>query len=337
MIDTAATPQIGLGQVRHVRLRPARNSFTYATYFLMLPMRGLRAQPSKALARNRFGLISFHDRDHGDGRADSLAWLDELLASEGVGDADGEVWLHCYPRVLGVTFKPVSFWYCHRADATLAAIVVEVNNTFGERHCYLLRGVGKMIDSGDGDPHEMLRSRDLFGFWQGLLRVVGSFGDCPRCLAVCPVGNDYHAHLADAQKVIPEKTPEKVALGQAMQGARAQHEQRWRSRCRPQRLEHALGRAETATRAWSRGSCRSSSKRSASARPRHSPRPTRTRETWMVGVFKQPLTAADIKAKARALGADLVGIADGAAMNAHPPDPPIRGARPISPSSTASG
>jgi len=56
-----------------------------------------------------------------------------------------------------------------------------------------------------------IHSRDLFGFWQGLLRVVGSFGDCPRCLAVCPVGNDYHAHLADIQKVIPEKTPEKVA------------------------------------------------------------------------------------------------------------------------------
>jgi epoxyqueuosine reductase QueG len=66
----------------------------------------------------------------------------------------------------------------------------------------------------------MLRSRDIFGFWQGLLRVVGSFGDCPRCLAVCPVGNDYHAHLAEMQKVIPEKTPEKAALGKEYQAAR---------------------------------------------------------------------------------------------------------------------
>jgi epoxyqueuosine reductase QueG len=65
-----------------------------------------------------------------------------------------------------------------------------------------------------------LRSRDLFGFWQGLLRVVGSFGDCPRCLAVCPVGNDYHAHLADIQKVIPEKTPEKVAKAAGFKQAR---------------------------------------------------------------------------------------------------------------------
>ena len=140
MNTTAAQAQLGTGQVRHTRVRPAQNSFTYATYFLMLPMRSLRRAPSEVLARNRFGLISFFDRDHGDGRADSLAWLDELLASEGVIDAAGEVWLHCYPRVLGFTFKPVSFWYCHRADGSLAAVVVEVNNTFGERHCYLLTG-----------------------------------------------------------------------------------------------------------------------------------------------------------------------------------------------------
>ncbi len=41
----------------------------------------------------------------------------------------------------------------------------------------------------------------------------------------------------------------------------------------------------------------------------------------MVGVYRKPLTAAEIKTKARELGADLVGIADGATLNAHPPDP----------------
>ncbi len=41
----------------------------------------------------------------------------------------------------------------------------------------------------------------------------------------------------------------------------------------------------------------------------------------MVTAFKQPLTAAEIKAKARAFGADLVGIADGATLDRHPPDP----------------
>jgi uncharacterized protein len=133
---------IGFGQVRHTRLRPARNAFAYPTYFLMLPMRTLAHTPCPVLARNRRALLSFYDQDHGDGRSmadgGALAWLDQLLRSEGIDDADGEAWLHSYPRVLGYAFKPVSFWYCHQSNGKLRAIVVEVNNTFGERHVYLL-------------------------------------------------------------------------------------------------------------------------------------------------------------------------------------------------------
>jgi DUF1365 family protein len=138
----SAQPLIGTGEVLHTRLRPVRHAFRYPSFFVLLPLRSLRAQGTGALPRNRFGLVSFHDRDHGDGRADSLAWLDETLQAQGVHDADGEVWLHCFPRVLGFAFKPVSFWYAHRADGGLAAVLVEVNNTFGERHCYLLQGAG---------------------------------------------------------------------------------------------------------------------------------------------------------------------------------------------------
>ncbi|MFM7332352.1 MAG: DUF1365 domain-containing protein [Brachymonas sp.] len=137
-MKAASAALIGFGQVRHTRLRPARNAFAYPTYFLMLPMRSLSAQGNGALPRNRFAPISFHDSDHGDGRTDSLQWIDSVLLGEGISDATGEVWLHCYPRVLGFAFKPVSFWYCHRASGELCAIVVEVNNTFGERHVYVL-------------------------------------------------------------------------------------------------------------------------------------------------------------------------------------------------------
>jgi len=84
----------------------------------------------------------------------------------------------------------------------------------------MLQFMERVIDAPPAARAAMLKTRDLFGFWQGLLRVVGSFGDCPRCLAVCPVGNDYHAHLAELQKDIPEKTPEKVALQQKFKDAR---------------------------------------------------------------------------------------------------------------------
>lgn len=135
-------PMLAVGEVRHLRLRPARHSFEYPTFFLMLPMRALRAQADPHLVRNRWGLLSFHDRDHGEGGPDALAWLERLLHQEGITDADGEIWLQTYPRAFGYVFKPVSFWHCHRRDGSLAAMVAEVNNTFGERHCYLLSRPG---------------------------------------------------------------------------------------------------------------------------------------------------------------------------------------------------
>ncbi len=139
----ALLPHIGFGHVWHKRLRPRVHRFMVPTFFLMLPMRTLREHPETAgvLALNRPGWLAFHDVDHGDSqcnRPDALAWLDALLQAEGITDAVGEIWLQCYPRVLGYSFKPVSFWYCHRADGSLRAIVAEVNNTFGERHAYLL-------------------------------------------------------------------------------------------------------------------------------------------------------------------------------------------------------
>jgi uncharacterized protein len=130
---------IGIGSVRHARLRPAPHRFAYRSFFLRLPMRSLApvAWPLRVLARNRRGLFSLHDADHGDGSA-PLAWVERLLAAQGIRDADGEIWLHTFPRVLGYVFNPVSFWLCHRADGALRAVLCEVNNTFGERHCYLL-------------------------------------------------------------------------------------------------------------------------------------------------------------------------------------------------------
>ena len=131
-----------MGRVWHERLRPVQHRFSYPTFFLLLPMRSLALQPDQALRRNRFGGLSFYDKDHGDGRSDALQWFDSVLQAEGVHDADGEIWLHTIPRVLGHTFKPVSFWYAHRRDGRLVAIVAEVNNTFGQRHCYLLQRDG---------------------------------------------------------------------------------------------------------------------------------------------------------------------------------------------------
>lgn len=144
-MPTPSRPQICFGTVRHERLRPAANRFAYGVYFIRLPLRALAQSGPAArrafapwFSRNRFNLLSFRDSDYGDGRRPLLQWIEQTLQAEGIHDADGEIWLQTFPRVLGYVFNPVSFWFCHRADGTLRAVLCDVHNTFGERHAYLL-------------------------------------------------------------------------------------------------------------------------------------------------------------------------------------------------------
>ena len=140
--------RLAFGEVRHTRLRPGRHAFRYPAFFVRAPLSELEAPRGNWLfGANRGALLSMHASDHGDGRPVGV-WLRAMLRQAGVR-ADGEVWLHAFPRVLGYTFKPVSFWFCHRADGALVAIIAEVNNTFGERHCYLLTDpAGRPLPAG---------------------------------------------------------------------------------------------------------------------------------------------------------------------------------------------
>jgi DUF1365 family protein len=139
---TPAVGFIGWGRVAHERMAPKSHAFEHASFFVMLPMREMARRGIQALGLNRWAPLSFYDEDHGDARSSgqggALAWFDELLEREGITGVDGEVWLHCYPRVWGYAFKPVSFWYGHAASGALVVVLAEVNNTFGERHFYLL-------------------------------------------------------------------------------------------------------------------------------------------------------------------------------------------------------
>jgi len=141
-MDDEPALQFGFGPIRHVRLRPLRRVFSYPGVFLRLRVDTDAAQRSaRALAPwfaiDRAAPVGFRSADHGDGRTPLADWARGLCAQAGI-DVDGPIWLHCLPRMLGYAFKPVSFWFCHDRQGALRAVVAEVNNTFGERHCYLL-------------------------------------------------------------------------------------------------------------------------------------------------------------------------------------------------------
>jgi DUF1365 family protein len=126
------------GKVLHHRHRPAENKFIYPVFFVLINLDELDTLGSWLLGVNRKRLLSIHFKDYGDGREPGV-WVRELLAQHHITDCNGPIWLQTFPRVLGYSFNPVSFWYCCRSDGSVSAIVAEVNNTFGGRHCYVLR------------------------------------------------------------------------------------------------------------------------------------------------------------------------------------------------------
>jgi DUF1365 family protein len=123
----------------HSRLRPRRNRFVYRVFFLRVRVDRLDALRGPLFSLDRWNLFSLHRRDHGARDGSELEpWIRGLLASEGLDSVNGEIWLQTFPRMLGYVFNPVSFWLCHDRDGALRTVLCEVNNTFGERHNYLL-------------------------------------------------------------------------------------------------------------------------------------------------------------------------------------------------------
>jgi len=147
------------GVVMHHRLRPKEHRFSYGVFYLRLRLSKLERAGNRLFSINRFNLASFHYRDHGarDG-THPLEWMRGLLEREGLGCANGEIWLQCFPRVLGYVFNPVSFWFCEDRDGRLRAVLAEVNNTFGETHSYLLTRAG----NAPIEPDTTLEARKVF-------------------------------------------------------------------------------------------------------------------------------------------------------------------------------
>lgn len=137
---TAFTSGLYRGRVVHQRLRPRRHRLRYRIFQILADLDELPAldRGLRLFGYNRPALIGFHDRDHGPGDGRPLKpYVEALLARAGV-EAGGPIQLLCMPRVLGQVFNPLGLYFCHDRKGALAAILYEVNNTFGDRHSYLI-------------------------------------------------------------------------------------------------------------------------------------------------------------------------------------------------------
>lgn len=132
---------IYVGTVMHQRVRPQRHRLRYRVFSLFLDLDELPALGAalRLFSYGGSGVLSFRDRDHGPGEQQPLRpWVEKALDGAGIDIAGGPIRLLCYPRVFGYVFNPLTVYYCYHRAGGLAAVLYEVNNTFGERHCYLI-------------------------------------------------------------------------------------------------------------------------------------------------------------------------------------------------------
>lgn len=134
-------------EVMHRRYTPMSYRFKYGVFSLMVNIDrlGHLSKHSWLLSYNRFNAFSFHEKDHGDRDGSSLRkWVNKQLSSQNINPNNTQVMLHCFPRVFGYTFNPLSLWYVFR-DEKIIAVICEVSNTFGESHSYFLHDGGAAL------------------------------------------------------------------------------------------------------------------------------------------------------------------------------------------------
>jgi DUF1365 family protein len=126
-------PAVVAGEVRHSRRTPVTRAFRYRTYQWLVDL-------DRPLPRWR-PLVSFEPADHlGPGTGPLRDKLAAFLAGQGIRlDPGDRVLMLANGRQAGHVFDPLTVFWCLAADGAVRHVVLEVHNTYGERHAQLLR------------------------------------------------------------------------------------------------------------------------------------------------------------------------------------------------------
>ncbi len=130
------------GKVRHRRTAPFTYELEHDVFYFALDLAELDkvADRLRLVGRNRRGIVTFRDADHLPVPARDLdADVRAHLRAEGHAPAEWQITLVTNLRILGYVFNPASFYLCRDGEGALRVVIVEVHNTFGERHLYTLQ------------------------------------------------------------------------------------------------------------------------------------------------------------------------------------------------------
>ncbi|KXT09487.1 hypothetical protein AC579_7822 [Pseudocercospora musae] len=163
--ESLLPPLLIPSRTTHSRLFPQKHSFSYSYLLVGVPV-GLQGRVANVLSIDSqrpawFDVRSSDFLHRGNSELGLGEKLKRYLHAQGVTDRDyAFAYLVTAPRFLGYSFNPVSFWYLYDSDTRLKYMILEVNNTFGERRMYLLKA-----DRAKSEPKTRDDSTQTFIFF----------------------------------------------------------------------------------------------------------------------------------------------------------------------------
>lgn len=173
---TSFNSAIYKGRVRHTRTRPVSHKLEYRVYYGWFDIDELDKldRELRLFSLERFNLFGFSRRDHGPDDGSSLrSWATATLGERGIDLEDGHIMLLAHPRVLGQVFNPISVWYCYNAAGQLTALIHEVRNTFGDKHCYVVAVEGNDLGHEFEKKMHVSPFNDLSSTYRFSLNIPG--------------------------------------------------------------------------------------------------------------------------------------------------------------------
>ena len=128
-------------RIKHSRIKPKKHYFDYNQIYYAIDVDELDtlSQNIKFFSHNKFNIFSIKDKDYLTSSSNTIKEkLNEWLIQNGNQIHEGQILLLTMPRILNRIFNPINFYYLLDRENEYSRAVVEVNNTFGESHLYIL-------------------------------------------------------------------------------------------------------------------------------------------------------------------------------------------------------
>ncbi len=151
MSDSRGESFLYTGRVMHSRLGEKEHTFEYPVYGYGFDIDQLEsgAVPSPFFSYQKRNLTSLFASDYLALTKQSIREkVKAELRKHNCHDPIDAIFMVTSARYFGYVFNPVTFYYCYAPDGSIRYHIAEINNTFGERHAYVLGGPSAPAMSG---------------------------------------------------------------------------------------------------------------------------------------------------------------------------------------------